>query len=134
MGKEGGNQYLDMVSAIESEVAELHSSTATASATPNHTHPVSSSGKMDMDDVDASTVTMMHPAWANLLVDIQPRDHSDYEEPLWNYLENTPGPDEHGEWDIQKARVWLEVGTVSDMIQSSQYAYSVSPDRMHWPV
>jgi len=27
--KEGGNQYLDMVSAIESEVAELHSSTAT---------------------------------------------------------------------------------------------------------
>ena len=28
--KEGGNQYLDMVSAIESEVAELHSSTATS--------------------------------------------------------------------------------------------------------
>ena len=26
-----GNQYLDMVSAIESEVAELHSSTATDS-------------------------------------------------------------------------------------------------------
>ena len=84
-----------------------------ASPTPNHTLPVSSPGRMDTDDVDTSTVTTMHPAWANLLVDIQHRDHSDYEEPLWNYLENTPGPDEHGEWDIQKARVWLEVGTVS---------------------
>jgi hypothetical protein len=68
---------------------------------------------MDMDDVDTSQVTMMYPAWANLLVDFQPGKHSDIEEPLRKYLENTPGPDEHGEWDIQKARVWLEVGTVS---------------------
>ena len=87
--------------------------TPRASPTPNHMHPVSSPGKMDTDDVDASTVKTMHPAWANPLVDIQPGDHSDYEEPLRNYLENTPGPDEHGEWDIQKAQVWLEVGTVS---------------------
>jgi hypothetical protein len=56
--------------------------------------------------------------------DMPPISFPDIETLLQNYLENTPGSDKHGEWNIQKAQVWLEVGTVIRRLKVTDTAFT----------